>query len=345
MSTAEKDRRANLLESAGGGRCTMLETASTVMRRRIGRSAIRNGRDRVARDQRGQDQRGITLQALIITSVLVVLAIAVSFTLFAINAGSSEDLEDAGKSGAEGVSCRPNEIFDQDYKSKGLGGPQRGGGVESSRIGCRPHCATWEFMTAGPNDDSEYELSKDWLRITQANVGGPEGNEGVDSSRTGCFAPCYWEYGSVPNYPKYSEVDDADSRLIYSSDNRPPGAGEVRLGVVYARGGSLARWYDTDIILPTVSGYGHDGKPTFHLRSNLAGANAGTRLNTAQRGVLPAATPPNWWTSSADRSHRTWDDEAWEVRADPESKTCEIIDTARNDELVCTSARDNCAPA
>ena len=107
MSAAVNDLRASLLESeggrksaGGGGRRMIFETASTAMRRRIGRRAIRNGSDPAACDPRGQnprghDQQGFTLQTLIVTSVVVFVAIAVGFTLFAINAGSSEDLEDA----------------------------------------------------------------------------------------------------------------------------------------------------------------------------------------------------------------------------------------------------------
>ena len=348
MSKAADASSSSFLESAGGG--TMFEKRAQLIRLRIAGRAIRNRRDLAARDQRGQDQRGITLQTLIVTSVVVFLAIAVSFTLFAINSGSSEDLEAAGRSGPAADSCRPNEIFDLDWESKGLGGPQDKRGDKSSKIGCRPHCATWEFMTAGPNDDGEYELSKDWLLITQGNVGGTEGNEAVFSSRTGCFAPCYWEHGSVSgNYPRPSELYDADSRLYYFDDNRHPAGGEFRLGVVYNRGSrGDAHWVGTDIILRTHSvSYNRDGKHTFR-KSTVAG----TPLTPTQRAglpnrnqpAIPTVAPPNWYTSSSDRNHASWEDEDWEVRADPESETCEIVNTARNDELVCTSARENCAP-
>ena len=358
MSTAEKDLRANLLESAGGGRCTMLETASTVMQRRIGRSAIRNRRDRGARDPRGQDlrsqdlrsqdQRGITLQTLIITSVLVVLAIAVSFTLFAINAGSSEDLEEAGKSDAGGVSCAPNEIFDTDYKSQGMGGPQDQRGAVSSQIGCRQHCATWEFMTAGPNDDGEYELSKDWLRITQDNVGGPTGNEGVFSSRTGCFAPCYWEYTGTQNTPYARDVKTTNSSLHYIANNKAPAINEVRLGVVYRRSNLIdSSWTRTDSGPASLSTDGKRIIATYAHVSYGARSFAASDLSSAQLGNVPTVVRPNWRTLG-ERGGRwpwSWEDEDWEIRANPESETCEIVNTARNDELVCTSARDNCAPA
>ena len=338
----------------------MLETASTVMRRRIGRCAIRNGRDRAARDPRGQDQRGITLQSLIVISVLVVLAVAVSFTLFAINAGSSEDLEAAGQSDAGGTSCAPNEIFDLDYKSKGLGGPQNVGDVESSEIGCRPHCATWEFMTAGPNDDGEYELTKDWLRITQDNVGGPEGSEGVFSSRTGCFAPCYWEYTGSRATPYAYDVKTNVSSLHYDATNKAPAVGRVRLGVVYRR----SALNPSNYLLgsnPNYTDYGNasigrDGNRiivTYMASAYGARSFAGQALSSAQLG-LGGVARPNWRSLGSDPgpsnrygssgTARTWEDENWEIRADPEREVCEIVDSFRNDELVCTSARDDCTP-
>lgn len=370
MSMAEKDLRANLLKSAGGGwRCAMLEAASTVMRRRIGRCAIRNGRDRAARDPRGQDQRGITLQSLIITSIVVFLAIAVGFTLFAINAGSSEDLEAAGQSDAGGPSCAPNEIYDLDYESKGLGGSQNVGGVESSEIGCKPHCETWEFMTAGPNDDGEYELTKDWLRITQDNVGGPTGNNGVFSSRTGCFAPCYWRYSGTKPTPYAYDVKSEDSSLHYYATNKAPDVGEVRLGVVYRRSAkNVNAWLRGNN--PTYTDYGRaststDGKRiiiTYNTQYYGAGAFAGQPLSSTQLKIggpnRGGVATPNWRSLRADPGPskryagdpdfpyaRTWEDENWEVRADPESETCEIVDVFLNDQLVCTSARDSCAPA
>ena len=323
----------------------MLEAASTVMKRRIGRCAIRNGRDRAARDPRGQDQWGITLQTLIITSVVVILAIAVSFTLFAINAGSSEDLEAAGQTDAGGTSCAPNEIFDSNYKSQGLGGPQNVGGVESSEIGCRPHCETWEFMTAGPNDDGEYELTKDWLRITQDNVGGPEGDDqNVFSSRKGCFAPCYWHLDAVNNVPTPGNVRLSTSSLRYDAENRVPGVNEVRLGVAYWRGTRTDRGYvDADVALAGDVSYARDGKPIIYRL--YVDNNPGKPLPTALINAgLPTVFRPNWISYGA-RNGANWQDEDWEVRADPESETCEIVNTARNNELVCTSARDNCAPA
>ena len=334
----------------------MLETASTVMRRRIGRCAIRNGRDRAARDPRGQDQRGITLQSLIVISVLVVLAVAVSFTLFAINAGSSEDLEAAGQTDAGGTSCAPNEIFDLDYQSKGLGGPQGQRGVVSSEIGCRPHCATWEFMTAGPNDDGEYELTKDWLRITQDNVGGPEGSNDVFSSRIGCFAPCYWEFTGTTNaggtnrwiFPVTVRTS-SDSVLHYYDDNRVPVEKEVRLGVVYARG-TRSGPYGTDHG-PSSLSLSRDGKRPivlYHSTNYGAATHEGSNLVRSDHLGLGTVATPNWRSYGTDagpgqRYGSRYEDEDWVIRANPESKTCEIINPYRNDELVCTSARDNCA--
>lgn len=383
MSAAVRDLSVSPLESAGGWKSAgggwrrmIFETASTAMRRRSGRRAIRDGRDLASCDPRGQnpwgqnprgqDQRGFTLQTLIVTSIVVFLAIAVGFTLFAINAGSSEDLEEAGQIDAGGASCLPNEIFDDDYKSKGLGGPQGRHGVKSSQIGCRPHCATWEFMTAGPNDDGEYEMSKDWLLITRGNVGGPEGSAGgpenngeVFSSQTGCFAPCYWEYISGSSrwvYP--GAMRTAVHRLHYYDDNRVPAARQIRLGVIYRRGiRSDSNLYGTDYA-PSASSLTLDGKRVmvFYTNANFGAVNhpgAPLPLPETQDVKLRSAgtvARPNWRTPAnagpdPGPGNRTghWEDEDWEIRANPENKTCEIINPYRNDEIVCTSARDNCA--
>ena len=322
-----------------------------------------------------RSQEGITLQTLVITSVFLIIAVGASAVLLGINSGSSEDLEEAGKIDAGGgASCRPNEIFDLDYESKGLGGSQGQRGVVSSEIGCRPHCATWEFMTAGPNDDGEYELTKDWLRITQDNVGGPEGDdENVFSSRKGCFAPCYWEHTGATssgrpkwiyahtnsNHDTVAPMRTVDNRLLYYDDNRVPAAGEVRLGVIYRRGNRGSRdtnLYGTEYGPATPS---RDGKRpiVFYDHASFGAVNfEGVVLPTMNPDLRATGTVarPNWRSTGidpplqdppADRYRSTWEDEDWEVRADPESETCEIVNTARNDELVCTSARDNCAPA
>lgn len=307
----------------------------------------------------GQEQ-GITLQSLIITSVFLVIAVGVSTVLFAINSGSSEDLEAAGRSGPAADSCRPNEIFDLDWESKGLGGPQDKRGDKSSKIGCRPHCATWEFMTAGPNDDGEYELSKDWLLITQGNVGGPKGNEGVFSSRTGCFAPCYWHFDSKnvqKSAPEAGDVKSTLSQLRYAADNRSPGVDEVRLGVVQWRTTDdnpdpMLAFAETDVI--------RAGEPIFTsiIIQKAAifriGATTSPGKPLPQRLIelgIPTVIFPNWVSEHetdpgpGNRFGTAWEDEDWEVRADPENEVCEIVNTARDNELVCTSARENCAPA
>ena len=257
-----------------------------------------------------------------------------------------------------GASCRPNEIFDLDYESKGLGGPQGQRGVVSSEIGCRPHCATWEFMTAGPNDDGEYELTKDWLRITQANVGGPQGNEGVFSTRTGCFAPCYWHYDppahdSPAHAPEASHVKSSYSSLRFAADNRVPGVNEVRLGVVSWRTSNdnpspeLA-FAQTDAIRAGETLLSVVKKAAIFRMGAVTSPGKPLPPRLVELGI-PTVIRPNWVSEHetdpdpGDRLNTAWEDEDWEVRAYPEREFCEIVNTARNDELVCTSARENCA--
>ena len=192
-------------------------------------------------------EQGITLQTLIITAVVVVIAIGVGLLFIALTSSSSEDLEDAGRTGQD-AACAPNELLDAVYEQRGLGGPNSPDGVPTKAVGCKPYCATWEFV-ATPSAGGEYRPGGTG---EGSPIGGPEGLGGVFSSNVGCFAPCYWEVGmprSAPARPrdligidvKVSGDEDVhgeynpDSRLRYYNDNRLPARGEIRLGVTHKR--------------------------------------------------------------------------------------------------------------
>ena len=195
-------------------------------------------------------ESGYALQTLIITAVLVAIAAVVAVVIVAVNRGSRSDLAVAGRSGSE-AACAPHEVFDSSYAASGIGGPNDQGGVESKAVGCKPHCATWEFV-ATPSAGGEYKLGGTG---EGSPIGGPEGKGGVFSSNIGCFAPCYWEVGTprkaatrtedlvgirvnadgtlLEGHP--SNRHNPSSRLLYYDDNRPPAEGEIRLGVTYRR--------------------------------------------------------------------------------------------------------------
>ena len=78
----------------------------------------------------------------------------------------------------------------------------------------------------------------------------------------------------------------------------------------------------------------------------------GTPLTPEQiAGGVPTVHTPNWVSnivpSHADLQgewgyfNTQWEDERWEVRADPESEVCEIVYTP-TDRLICSSANSNC---
>ena len=335
---------------------------------------------------------GFTLQTLIITAVVVVIAIGVGLLFIALTSSSSEDLEDAGRSGIEG-SCAPNELLDAVYVRRGIGGPNSQGGVESKAVGCKPHCATWEFVAA-PSAGGEYKLGGTG---EGSPIGGPDGKGGVFSSNIGCFAPCYWDVGTPyqvqgspfeliginlhkEGHQKSAPFTNPGSRLRYYNDNRPPDVYEIRLGVTYKRALELdpshrnAQHSGTELgteLQSSIQKFGRnvgdiinrDGKPFFY---NLGGTTQGwaegvgvrnapgTPLSSLQlsRNVnIPTVHTPNW-VSNIIRGHSNlrsewgffntvWEDEHWEIRADPKKEVCEIV-YIPTDRLICSSANNSC---
>ena len=251
--------------------------------------------------------------------MLVLVAVGAALVLVAINRSSSDDFEEAGNIGIEGK------------------------------------CETWEIHLA---------------TLEAAGHGGPEGYGGVASSNIGCLAPCYWDVTGYKNasgntfYPMAIHVRNgtgkadfpAPSKLDYYDDNRPPAKNQFRLGVAYARGtgsdysGGRPSWTRPNMEGP---------KRNFRWRSE-PGYGVGTHPGTAERGY-PRFVKPNWvsggpdpgnvlatgFTSATNRAELlkyTWEDEYWEIRADPGREVCEIVNIAHDDLLVCSSAKDECEP-
>ena len=279
-----------------------------------------------------QTEKGFTLQTLIVTAVLVLVAVGAALVLVAINRSSSDDFEEAGNIGIEGK------------------------------------CETWEIHVA---------------TLEAAGHGGPEGYGGVASSNIGCLAPCYWDItgyidsGAIKTYYPLSivvrnqELDPNTgerggfpnpSKLDYYDDNRAPAKNQYRLGVVYSRGD---RDIDHRASRPGWAKPNMEGHETI-LRWTPwgVGTHPGTPVaqNYLDRG-WPLAAKPNWvsigpdpgnvlpinagLTTSTDRddlAKYTWEDEYWEVRADPGREVCEIVNVAHDDLLVCSSAKDECEP-
>ena len=314
-------------------------------------------------------ESGFTLQTLIVTAVVVVLAIGVGLLFLALTSSSSEDLEDAGRSGDD-AACGPNEALDAVWVRRGLGGPQGKGGVTSKSVGCKPYCASWEFVAERSDDGEEYVLGSLALLAGKVPFGGPDGAGGVFSSDIGCFAPCYWEVGTpvqaqlrsreligvnvhsedgagstlrgfiISDVVSEGSVDEnPGSRLRYYNNNRPPAAGVIRLGVTYSRTPAATE------LMAQSSGTG-DGKPFYYINPTAKG----TPLSSQQiANGVPTVHEPNWYSprgnvlasSEWGRFNTYGEDEDWEVRADPENEVCEIVYTP-TDRLICSSDDDSC---
>ena len=66
----------------------------------------------------------------------------------------------------------------------------------------------------------------------------------------------------------------------------------------------------------------------------------------------PTVFIPNWQSTGTDpggtdpklRNGTNWEDENWEVRADPYNKVCTIVNITLDDQVVCSSEDDSCDP-
>ena len=291
---------------------------------------------------------GFTLQTLIVMAVFVLAAVGAGIGLIAVTTSSSDDFEDAGKTGVE-ARCAPNEVKDPELEARGVAGVNQtyrrpayseSDEIVADEIGCNPICGTWEYYDPG---------------LAAEGIGGPEGNGGIYSTDEGCFAPCYWSF----NYPRAGNNKRPThthvrgrvwfSALLYFDDNRAPVVDQVRLGVNYRRSADL------DAPLPsTQNGFAQNNDLDFPGRG---GDNTGkhffwTHFNPTTAGIrnvagtlplhpdhiaagFPTVFKPNWHKS---------DDENWEVRADPSEGVCTIVDRSQDDQVICSSEQDSCRP-
>ena len=209
----------------------------------------------------------------------------------------------------------------------------------------------------------------------QSSIGGPEGKGGVFSQNIGCFAPCYWDY--IPPDPQTvdpSVVNSTLSTLTYYDDNRLPIVRQVRLGVNYRRSVDTAsfpssgKWRHSDITDHPERQNNRDGK--LYIFSQRHGAMQGGNRHAPASQLHPmqiaagikTVFKPNWrsgWHSPFYRSGQTedpavasgdlkqrngtsWEDENWEIRADPVNKVCTIVNITLDDAVVCSSEWENC---
>ena len=312
----------------------------------------------------GKTELGFTLQTLIVMAVFVLAAVGVGIGLLAVNSATSDDFEEAGQTGVE-ARCAPNEIWNPELESRGIGGPDSQGGVKSKQVGCEPYCGTWEYLSTGANENGEYEPAESPAAARQSSIGGPDGNGGVYSQNIGCFAPCYWSYTNGPGRPNASGFINSGTSLQYLDDNRAPAIKQVRLGVNYRRAtedpstdlypgtNSGSRWRSD--LNPSNFSLNRDGKPFILARSGRGSAVApGTPLTPALLQWVPAVFEPNLLSRNADpgatdptqrNGNNFWEDENWEYRADPYKKECTVVNLHPNpgdNPVECSSEWDNC---
>ena len=305
-----------------------------------------------------QTERGYTLQTLIITAVLVLVAVGAALVLVAINRSSSDDFEEAGNIGIDGK-CQTWEIHLATLEAAGHGGPEGHGGVFSSNIGCLATCyweiTDWPSGTGAGYDDYPNAYS---VRNKLSDWGGGR------IERTGHPHVSKLHYYDDNRAPAINHI-----RFGVVSLRAPAGATEPPGG--FRDVATDHRLYTNRPGYAKIAGDG-DGKILLHFVLNPLNPNSyGARLNPGRpltQAMIDAGIPtiaePNWMSFGdnpgagvlatdypdptvppappADYARGSWEDESWEVRADPGREVCEIVNVAHDDLLVCSSAaKDN----
>ena len=290
------------------------------------------------------NESGITLQTLVITAVLVTVPVVASVLFYTIASDQSEALE-SSQSDTEGL-CQPWEVHKTSLAARGYGGTQGYGGVFSSSIGCMAVC-----YYSIPSDRAYYP------HVWQ-----------VANRQEAAWSP------SALDLAGWTAAEGLKSTLSYDDSNRVPAAREVRLGVAYNRVppadaddfnkfwpdfGYYRAQQDENAVSPRIwesrdpdpiiRMVGYSGTPDYtppiiHWPGSPVPLEWRDQVDPDRqwsKGPWSASLhvyEPNFW--SPDHGTFADRDEEWEVRADPGREVCEIVDTARNDEIMLTSARE-----
>ena len=334
-----------------------------------------------------QTDLGFALQTLIIMAVVALLATGASVVLWGVTRGSRDNAEEAGRIGVE-ARCAPNEIRDIDLESKGLKGVNRilNDEITADAIGCYPVCGTWEYYdtglaaagSGGPEGGGGIYSSDIgcfapcyWNHDFPENMWRPDHSQAA-SERT------WLSYYDDNRSPGINQI-----RLGVNYRRRP--ASEIDSPAVdralLVQANDLMRIFvpiKNGIPTPTqgIMTETADGKPYIHTRtSSEALINTADRLSR-ERGVpksynfggsrfyagelplhpkqikygLPTVFKPNWITrpkppmdpGGKKRNNNDWEDENWEYRADPHKEVCTIVNITLDDKVVCSSEWANC---
>ena len=301
------------------------------------------------------DQRGITLQTLVITAVLVAMAVVASVLIVAISRSSGERLEDSNAT-QEGL-CQPWEVHKVALAAKGYGGTQGHGGIFSSSIGCIAVCyltgtkAGSRFYPHAMDVGNRRIISNNALEVMGNGVPAREVISRLaydDSNR----APVAGEVRLGVAYNRAAPADAGDFDEFYPDfgywrdwhENRNPQSPGFSnpSGISQRRVELFWSLRDPDPIIR----YGRGGS------TNYPGIPIPLEWRGREmRGVANGLNPwdwsaslhvyePNFWSPARARGDLLSVDEEWEVRANPGREVCEIVDTARDDEIILTSDRE-----
>ena len=296
----------------------------------------------------------MTLQTLVITAVLVAVAVVASVLIVAISRSSGERLEDSNAT-QEGL-CQPWEVHKVTLAAKGYGGTQGHGGIFSSSIGCIAVC----YLAATNADGRVYPHAMDVgnrvpiaYRALEVMGNGAPASFLIsslaydDSNRVPAAAEV--RLGVAYNRAAPADADDFDDFVpdfgYWRNYNETTNPSSPR----FSNPSGFALWRmelnwslrDPDPIIR----YGRGGSTNYPgTPIPLEWRDRGGAGLYWSRGNPWSASlhvyEPNFWSPARARGDLLSVDEEWEVRADPGREVCEIVDTARDDEIILTSDRE-----
>ena len=333
-----------------------------------------------------QAEIGFTLQTLIVTAAVVLMAAVAATVLWGVTRGARDNAEDAGRVGTE-ARCAPNEVRDMDLESKGEKGSNRilSAEITADAIGCYPVCGTWEYYdpglaaaeSGGPDGGGGiYSSDIGCFAPCYWNYNFPERMWRPDY-RQATSELTWLSYYDDNRPPGINQI-----RLGVNYRRRP--ASEIASPAV--GGALLVQANDLMMIFvpddgptPGLMNETADGKPYIHARTTSDELKAkadelatqhpyepksyefgGSRFYAGELPLhpkqiaygLPTVFKPNWITrpppvedpGDEDRERRNgtnWEDENWEYRADPYKEVCTIVNIT-NDKVVCSSEWEDC---
>ena len=301
------------------------------------------------------DQRGMTLQTLVITAVLVAVAVVGSLLIVAISRSSGERLEDSNAT-QEGL-CQPWEVHKTTLAAKGYGGTQGHGGIFSSSIGCIAVCyltgllAGTRFYPHAMDVGNRLPVSNRALEVMGNGVPARQVVSRLaydDSNRVPAAGEV--RLGVAYNRAAPEDTDDFDEFYpdfgYWRNSNETGNPSSPRFS--NPSGLSLRRmelnWSlrDSDPIIRFGQG-GVNNYPGTPIPLEWRGrrvSRTGAVVTPWNWSASLHVYEPNFWSPPRARGNLLQVDEQWEVRADPGREVCEIVDTARDDEIMLTSARE-----